>query len=76
MGLKTPSKENDIESSEMGLKMPSRVVAKFIRGLLVGIPIPVVCRRFRWGSLVSVEIWELSGLQRSIPLKLQNSSTL
>ena len=42
MGLRMPSRENDGESSDMGLKMPSRVDADFIRGLFMGIPIPVV----------------------------------
>ena len=35
MGLKMPSKKYDGESSEDGLKMPSKVDADFIRGLFV-----------------------------------------
>ena len=36
MDLNMPSKEYDGESSEMGLKMPSRVDVDFIRVLLWG----------------------------------------
>ena len=42
MGLKMPFRLRDGESSEMGLKMPSIVDVDFIRGLFLGIPIPVV----------------------------------
>ena len=42
MGLQIPFVEEDKETSEIGLKMPSRVDADFMRGLFMGIPIPVV----------------------------------
>ena len=40
--LQMPFGEDDRESSEMGLKMPSKVDADFIRGLFVGIHVPAV----------------------------------
>ena len=49
MGLKIPSKEYDGESSEMGLKMPSKIDADFKRSLFMGIPIPTVRGGVRWG---------------------------
>ena len=39
MGLQMPFGEDDRASSEMGLKMPSKVDVDFIRGLFVGIPV-------------------------------------
>ena len=42
MGFKMPSKEYDGESSEMDLKMPSKIDADFIRSLFMGILVPAV----------------------------------
>ena len=49
MGLNMPSKEYDRESSEMGLKMPSKIDADFIRSLFMGIHVPTVRRGVHWG---------------------------
>ena len=54
MGLQMSFGEDDRESSEMGLKMPSKLDADFIRGLFVGIPVPVVCEGVHWGVLIFV----------------------
>ena len=54
----------------MGLKMSSKVDADFLRGLFMGIPIPVVRGGLHWGMLISVvlpleensvgnRVWEL-----------------
>ena len=42
MGLNMSFGEDDRGSPEMGLKMPSKVDADFIRGLFIGISVPVV----------------------------------
>ena len=38
----------------MGLKMPTRLDANFIRGLFVGIPVPIVLGGVHLGMLISV----------------------
>ena len=49
MGLQMPFGEDDRGLPEMGVKMPSKVDADFLRGLLVGIIVPAVLGGLRCG---------------------------